>query len=163
PSAEDPLPRRVLDRRGPGDHDEDRGRVARTQESDHDRAGDQSRPAGTPARRPRGIPERLAADRGRPVHSHLLGASGRPAHLRLRARALRMSPDQANGEFNIATRGLNLWYGGLQALKNLPVNIKHGIITALIGPSGCGKTTFLRCGNRLNEGYGNVRRPGEIA
>jgi phosphate transport system ATP-binding protein len=32
----------------------------------------------------------------------------------------------------------------------------------LIGPSGCGKTTFLRCGNRLNERYGNVTTTGQI-
>jgi phosphate transport system ATP-binding protein len=42
------------------------------------------------------------------------------------------------------------------------VEIKHGIITSLIGPSGCGKTTFLRCCNRVNERYGNVRTTGEI-
>jgi phosphate transport system ATP-binding protein len=74
-----------------------------------------------------------------------------------------MSPDQAGaGGLTIETRDLNLWYGDFQALKNITVNIKHGIITALIGPSGCGKTTFLRCGNRLNERYGNVRTTGEI-
>src|SRR5439155_7109107 len=39
---------------------------------------------------------------------------------------------------------------------------RQGLITALIGPSGCGKTTFLRCSNRLNERYGNVKTTGEI-
>jgi phosphate transport system ATP-binding protein len=74
-----------------------------------------------------------------------------------------VSPDQAGaGEFTIETRDLNLWYGDFQALKNITVNIKHGIITALIGPSGCGKTTFLRCANRLNERFGGVRTSGEI-
>ena len=73
-----------------------------------------------------------------------------------------MSPDAAASEFSIETRDLNLWYGDFQALKNITVNIKHGIITALIGPSGCGKTTFLRCSNRLNERYGGVRTTGEI-
>jgi phosphate transport system ATP-binding protein len=42
------------------------------------------------------------------------------------------------------------------------LEIKHGIITSLIGPSGCGKTTLLRCFNRVNERYGNVRTTGEI-
>ena len=42
------------------------------------------------------------------------------------------------------------------------MEIKHGIITSLIGPSGCGKTTLLRCFNRVNERYGNVRTTGEI-
>jgi phosphate transport system ATP-binding protein len=62
----------------------------------------------------------------------------------------------------IETRALNLWYGGFQALRGVSVEIKHGIITSLIGPSGCGKTTLLRCFNRVNERYGNVRTTGEI-
>jgi phosphate transport system ATP-binding protein len=62
----------------------------------------------------------------------------------------------------IATRKLNLWYGDFQALHNVTVDIRHGIITSLIGPSGCGKTTLLRCFNRVNERYGYVRTTGEI-
>jgi len=62
----------------------------------------------------------------------------------------------------LETRGLNLWYGGFPALRDVSVEIKHGIITSLIGPSGCGKTTLLRCFNRVNERYGNVRTTGEI-
>lgn len=61
----------------------------------------------------------------------------------------------------IETRGLSLWYGGFQALRDVSVEIKHGIITSLIGPSGCGKTTLLRCFNRVNERYGSVRTTGE--
>jgi phosphate transport system ATP-binding protein len=66
------------------------------------------------------------------------------------------------GDFSIQTRALNLWYGDFQALKNVQVDIRQGIITSLIGPSGCGKTTLLRCFNRLNERYGNVSTTGEI-
>src|SRR5688500_2006349 len=66
------------------------------------------------------------------------------------------------GEYNIQTANLNLWYGKFQALKNVTVNIKRGIITSLIGPSGCGKTTLLRCFNRINERYGNVTTTGEV-
>jgi phosphate transport system ATP-binding protein len=62
----------------------------------------------------------------------------------------------------IETRRLNLWYGGFQALIDVSVEIKHGIITSLIGPSGCGKSTLLRCFNRVNERYGYVRTAGEI-
>jgi phosphate transport system ATP-binding protein len=62
----------------------------------------------------------------------------------------------------IETRGLNLWYGSFQALIDVTLDIKQGLITSLIGPSGCGKTTLLRCFNRINERYGNVRTDGEI-
>ena len=62
----------------------------------------------------------------------------------------------------ITTRDLNLWYGKFQALINVTVDIKDGLITSLIGPSGCGKTTLLRCFNRVNERYGYVTTTGEI-
>jgi phosphate transport system ATP-binding protein len=62
----------------------------------------------------------------------------------------------------IRTRDLNLWYGSFQALIDVSIEIKHGIVTSLIGPSGCGKTTLLRCFNRVNERYGNVKTTGEI-
>jgi len=65
-------------------------------------------------------------------------------------------------EYSIETRGLNLWYGGFQALIDVSVNVRHGLITSLIGPSGCGKTTLLRCFNRINERYGYVRTTGEV-
>ena len=68
----------------------------------------------------------------------------------------------SDGSLAIETRGLNLWYGGFQALRDVSVQIKHGIITSLIGPSGCGKTTLLRCFNRINERYGNVRTAGDV-
>ena len=48
----------------------------------------------------------------------------------------------------ITTKDLCLWYAKFQALINVSVDIKRGLITSLIGPSGCGKTTLLRCFNR---------------
>jgi phosphate transport system ATP-binding protein len=65
-------------------------------------------------------------------------------------------------EFAIITRDLCLWYAKFQALMNVNVDIKRGIITSLIGPSGCGKTTLLRCFNRVNERYGYVTTKGLI-
>ena len=63
---------------------------------------------------------------------------------------------------SIETRDLGLWYGTFQALKDVTLSIKSGIVTSLIGPSGCGKTTLLRCFNRVNERYGNVTTRGMI-
>jgi phosphate transport system ATP-binding protein len=63
---------------------------------------------------------------------------------------------------SIQTRGLNLWYGEFLALKNVDLDIRQGSITALIGPSGCGKTSLLRCVNRLNERYADVRTTGQV-
>jgi phosphate transport system ATP-binding protein len=62
----------------------------------------------------------------------------------------------------ISTNNLDLWYGDFQALHRVSCKIAQGIITALIGPSGCGKTTLLRCFNRMNERFGNVRIEGEV-
>ncbi len=65
-------------------------------------------------------------------------------------------------DYSIVTEDLDLWYGDFQALEKVSLNLRSGIITGLIGPSGCGKTTFLRCLNRVNERYGNVRTEGTI-
>lgn len=62
----------------------------------------------------------------------------------------------------IHTQDLNLWYGTFQALFDINLDIKQGIITSLIGPSGCGKSTFLRSVNRINERLGYVRTEGLI-
>lgn len=73
-----------------------------------------------------------------------------------------MASDEAVS-YSIRTRDLNLWYGDFQALNHIEVNIRHTCVTALIGPSGCGKTSLLRCFNRINERYGNVKTTGEIS
>lgn len=62
----------------------------------------------------------------------------------------------------ISARKLNLWYGTFQALFDIDLDIKQGIITSMIGPSGCGKSTFLRTINRINERLDYVRISGEI-
>jgi phosphate transport system ATP-binding protein len=65
-------------------------------------------------------------------------------------------------ELAIETEKLNLWYGTFQALYDIDLDIKRGMITSMIGPSGCGKTTFLRSVNRINERLGYVRTTGSI-
>ena len=65
-------------------------------------------------------------------------------------------------EYAIHTEALDLWYGTFQALFDVNLDIKQGMITSLIGPSGCGKSTFLRSVNRINERLGYVRTEGLI-
>jgi len=60
------------------------------------------------------------------------------------------------------TRGLSLYYGNTQALKDISIRIDEKIVTAFIGPSGCGKSTLLRCFNRMNDLIDSVRTDGEI-
>lgn len=71
-------------------------------------------------------------------------------------------PTPKRGKYCITTQDVSLWYGDFQALFDVTVKIRKGIITSLIGPSGCGKTTLLRSFNRINERYGNVTTKGEI-
>ncbi len=62
----------------------------------------------------------------------------------------------------MSVRNLNFYYGSVQALKNVNLEILANRVTALIGPSGCGKTTFLRCLNRMNDVVERVRVEGQI-
>ena len=62
----------------------------------------------------------------------------------------------------LETKGLNLYYGAFQALKNINVSIAARTITAFIGPSGCGKSTLLRAFDRMNDLIKGVRVEGEV-
>ncbi|MBF0181068.1 MAG: phosphate ABC transporter ATP-binding protein [Magnetococcales bacterium] len=73
-----------------------------------------------------------------------------------------MNTSNATEPLAINTKDLNLWYGTFQALFDINLKIKQGIITSLIGPSGCGKSTFLRSVDRINERLGYVRIKGAI-
>lgn len=62
----------------------------------------------------------------------------------------------------IHTEKLNLYYGKVQALKDISIDIEETKITALIGPSGCGKSTFLRTLNRMNDLIPGVKITGKV-
>jgi phosphate transport system ATP-binding protein len=47
-------------------------------------------------------------------------------------------------------------------LKNINLDIKSHIATAIIGPSGCGKTTLIRCINRMHEMIPDARAKGSV-
>lgn len=65
-------------------------------------------------------------------------------------------------DYRITTNNLNLFYGDLQALKNVSINISSNQVTAFIGPSGCGKSTFLKTLNRMNDLIANVKITGDV-
>jgi phosphate transport system ATP-binding protein len=60
------------------------------------------------------------------------------------------------------TEDLDLYYGAVQALKKVNLNVEKNSVTALIGPSGCGKSTFLRTLNRMNDLIDSVKIQGKV-
>ncbi|MBN2324679.1 MAG: phosphate ABC transporter ATP-binding protein [Spirochaetes bacterium] len=54
-------------------------------------------------------------------------------------------------DLKLRTENLNLYYGGLHALKEISIDIFKNRVTAFIGPSGCGKSSFLKTINRMND------------
>src|SRR3974390_2372661 len=62
----------------------------------------------------------------------------------------------------VVTRGLNFYYGKTHALKDVPLSLFEGQVTAFIGPSGCGKSTLLRVLNRMYDLYPGQRAEGEV-
>jgi phosphate transport system ATP-binding protein len=59
-------------------------------------------------------------------------------------------------------KGVDVFYGEVQAIKQVDLEIHKDEVTALIGPSGCGKSTFLRCLNRMNDDIPGCRVTGDI-
>ena len=59
-------------------------------------------------------------------------------------------------------KGLNFYYGGFRALKDVTMDIPERKVTAIIGPSGCGKSTLLLTFNRMYSLYPDQRAEGEI-
>lgn len=71
------------------------------------------------------------------------------------------SPNSRGGPA-LALNGVNCWYGGFRAVRDVQLTIPRNKVTALIGPSGCGKSTLLRSINRMNDLVPSFRMEGEI-
>ena len=56
----------------------------------------------------------------------------------------------------LEAKGLEAWYGPVQALHGLDFEVEDGGVTAVLGANGAGKTTILRALSGL------IRRAGDI-
>lgn len=54
----------------------------------------------------------------------------------------------------LSIRGLKKFFGDLEVLKGVDLDIKNGEKIVLLGPSGCGKSTLLRCINCMEDPTG---------
>jgi phosphate transport system ATP-binding protein len=62
----------------------------------------------------------------------------------------------------LAADHLSCYYGETAALRDVTLDIRAHVVTALIGPSGCGKSTFLRTMNRMNDVIAGARIEGSL-
>jgi phosphate transport system ATP-binding protein len=62
----------------------------------------------------------------------------------------------------VKTFGLNCYFGAVQVLKNINIEIAPNEILGIIGPANSGKTTFLRALNRLNSLVRSYSQTGDI-
>ncbi len=51
----------------------------------------------------------------------------------------------------IQIKDVHKYFGDVQALRGVSLNVEKGEVVVIIGPSGSGKSTLLRCINRLEE------------
>lgn len=62
----------------------------------------------------------------------------------------------------VHVENMNFYYGAVQALFGINMDIAEKKVTAFIGPSGCGKSTFLRTLNRMNDIIDGTRIEGKV-
>ncbi len=62
----------------------------------------------------------------------------------------------------IHVENMNFYYGAVQALFDINIDLPEKKVTAFIGPSGCGKSTFLRTLNRMNDIIDGTRLEGKV-
>jgi branched-chain amino acid transport system ATP-binding protein len=65
------------------------------------------------------------------------------------AHPTRKPPSTPVGEALLRVEGLQVNYGGIEALKGVSLEVRRGEVVALIGANGAGKTTTLRAIARL--------------
>ena len=69
---------------------------------------------------------------------------------------------EVKGQPLIRTVGLTLGFGQHDVLRDVDVEVRKGVVTALLGPTGSGKTTLLRTFNRMNDKVTGYRHSGDV-
>ena len=95
-------------------------------------------------------------------HRSAAAASRPTIHTAMRGRPHAEAAGASELRPKLKIKGLNFYYGGFHALKNITMDIPERKVTAFIGPSGCGKSTLLRTFNRMYSLYPDQRAEGEI-
>ena len=63
----------------------------------------------------------------------------------------------------IRCEGLNKWYGSIQALKDVSIDIKKGEAVGLVGDNGAGKSTFIKILSGVHKAdSGNIYFDGNL-
>jgi phosphate transport system ATP-binding protein len=62
----------------------------------------------------------------------------------------------------ISAVGLTLGFAKATILQDISLDVRRGVITALLGPTGSGKTTLLRTLNRMNDKVTGYRHSGDV-
>ena len=92
----------------------------------------------------------------------MIPSSKLPKHLKIRGPLPRPVAEVVSGPPKIEIKGLNFYYGEVQSLRDINMELADRSITAFIGPSGCGKSTLLRVLNRMYALYPKQRAEGEV-
>ncbi len=69
---------------------------------------------------------------------------------------------QPENKNKVHVENMNFYYGQVQALFDINMDLAEKKVTAFIGPSGCGKSTFLRSLNRMNDIIDGTRIEGKV-
>ena len=72
-------------------------------------------------------------------------------------------PPSVGEDVHIAVRSLSVWFGAVQALDRVDLDVRRESLTVLLGPSGCGKSTLLKAVNRMVDTVRDVKVQGLVA
>jgi phosphate transport system ATP-binding protein len=72
------------------------------------------------------------------------------------------APLPGAGRGTLQARDVSCWFGKRRVLERVTLDMRSGLVTALIGPSGCGKSTFLRTLNRMHELIPSAALSGQV-